>query len=178
MYKDFRVLTLTALFLAIGLLTDLLASPTSLPGELVDASAGPTPSPTPHKDPAYHKHPPKGPLPVTLDTGQFKDNPRAYVTYSIAAKIRELLYQEPCFCGCRKLAGHESLLDCFTSAHAVECHACQTEAIFCFEQHKQGKSPKQIRKAMFKFTWLGIDLDQYARDYPATIAPISHVQQR
>lgn len=172
MNKLFRVLTLTALFLAIGLLTDPLASsPTLLPGDLFNAFAGPTPSPTPPKDPAYHKHAPKEPLPATLDAGQFKNNLRACVTYSIASKIRELLYQEPCFCGCRKLAGHESLLDCFTSAHAVECHACQAEAIFCFEQHKQGKTPKQIRKAMFKFTWLGIDLDRYARDYPAAIAP-------
>jgi|HubBroStandDraft_6_1064221.scaffolds.fasta_scaffold412949_2 hypothetical protein len=163
MKKHFRVLTSTALVLAI-------AAPAVLPGERLNLSPGPAGNSTPPKDPPYHKHSPKGPVPTTLDPAQFKDNPRAYAAYSVAAKIRELLYQEPCFCGCRRLEGHESLLDCFSSAHGVVCHACQSEAIFCFEQHKHGKSAKEIRKTMFKFTWLGIDLDQYARDYQATIA--------
>src|ERR1700731_1468364 len=79
------------------------------------ASKEHSPTSTSPRDSPYHRHPPTGPLPVTIDPAKFEDNRRAYVAYSIAAQIKELLYQEPCFCHCRKFEGHKSLLDCYTS---------------------------------------------------------------
>jgi hypothetical protein len=120
------------------------------------------------KNSPYHKHPSRSPLPSTLDPSQFKANPNPYVAYTLAARIRELLYREPCFCGCRRSADHQSLLDCFTSRHGVFCGLCQSEVIFCYEQNKLHKSPGHIRKAMLKNQWGGLDLDAYVRAYLAT----------
>ena len=46
--------------------------------------------------PAYHAELPlKGALPRTLDPKQFQD-PRVQAAYAMAAKIRGVLYQQPC----------------------------------------------------------------------------------
>jgi hypothetical protein len=129
-------------------------SAAGIPGEHSKRPKSPTDSP-------YHKHPPKGPVPPTLDAAEFKGNARAYITYSVAARIKELLYQEPCFCPCKRSANHQSLLDCYRNIHASWCLACQKEAIFCYRQRLQGQSAKQIRKAMFKGNWRAVDVDQY-----------------
>jgi hypothetical protein len=113
----------------------------------------------------YHKHPPKDPVPRTLEPETVKQLPAAYVAYRIAAQIPEVLYQEPCFCPCRRLEGHQSLLDCYVGTHGRKCAVCQLLAIFAFEQHKLGKSPKQIRKGMFRNKWLETDLQNYIHDY-------------
>ena len=118
---------------------------------------------------AYHDHPPTGPLPTTLDPADFTDNPKAFVAYSIATRIRELLYQEPCYCHCDQNEGHESLFDCYTRKHAVRCFACQSEAIFIFEQNKMGKTAADIRAALARGEWTNVDVGKYAeahyRDY-------------
>jgi hypothetical protein len=118
----------------------------------------------------YHEHPPTEPLPATLDPVHFHDNRRAYVTYSLAPKIRDVLYQEPCFCECRKLRGHQSLLDCYTSTHGEFCEICQLEVVFCFERHKQGWSTKQIRQSMLRREWTTVKLEQYVNDFQKALA--------
>lgn len=110
----------------------------------------------------YHKGPPMGPLPATLDPAQFKEKRAAFVGYSIAAKIRELLYQEPCYCECNKMEGHESLLDCYTSKHGEYCHTCQSEVFFIYEQSKLGKTAAEIREALEKGDAFKSDAKQYA----------------
>jgi hypothetical protein len=110
---------------------------------------------------AYHKEPPTGALPETLDPSRFKDNHPAFVAYSIAAKIRKLLYQEPCYCGCDAAQGHQSLLDCFTTRHGVLCHACQSEVLFCLERKNKGSSAAEIREAMDKREFLQVDFAKY-----------------
>jgi Protein of unknown function with PCYCGC motif len=110
---------------------------------------------------AYHDHPPSEPLPATLDPAQFHDDHAAFVSYTLAARIADTLYQVPCYCPCRKGLGHESLLDCYTSKHGVRCPTCQREVLFCFLQHKKGKTPAQIREAMAKGKAAKLDLPKY-----------------
>jgi hypothetical protein len=107
-----------------------------------------------------HDHPPAE-LPATLDPRQFQDNRTALVAYTLASQLKEVLYQAHCYCGCDKELGHKSLLDCFTSRHGVLCHTCQKELIFCYLQHKKGKSPTEIRNLMAKGKASRIDLAKY-----------------
>jgi hypothetical protein len=116
---------------------------------------------------AYHEEPPTGPLPATLDPAQFAENKTAFVVYSIAAKIPELLYQEPCFCSCDKREGHQSLLDCYTGWHGYGCITCQTEVIFIYEQSKLGKSAAQIRKALENDDLWKVELNKYVEAHYA-----------
>jgi hypothetical protein len=117
----------------------------------------------------YHKKRPKGALPPILDPERFADTPYAYVSYSMAERISTLLYQEPCICPCNESEGHQSLRDCYTGEHGRRCGACQSEVIFCYEQHKKGKSPKQIRKALIAKKWIKQDLEKSVNDYRAAI---------
>jgi uncharacterized protein with PCYCGC motif len=110
----------------------------------------------------YHKTLPTGLLPQTLDPAQFKENRKAFVGYSIAAQIKELLYQEPCYCPCNKMEGHQSLLDCFTSNHSEFCRTCQSEVFFIYEQNKLGKTAAEIREALEKGEAFKSDPTAYA----------------
>jgi hypothetical protein len=110
---------------------------------------------------AYHEQPPTGPLPATLDPAQFAENKTAFVAYSIAARISKLLYQQPCYCPCDKMEGHQSLLDCYTSQHGVHCHICARGVIFTYEQTKAGKSAAEIRASMEKGALWEFDREKY-----------------
>src|SRR6185437_15365824 len=57
--------------------------------------------------PAYHSAPPKGALPATLPASGFAD-PLTKKAYSVAAKLKPVLYQLPCYCHCDQAAGHTS----------------------------------------------------------------------
>jgi hypothetical protein len=117
------------------------------------------------QDHPYHIHPPLAPLPSTLDPAQFKDNRSAFVAYTLAGRIRELLYQEPCYCPCHKEMQHQSLLDCFAGNHGRSCHLCKQEVIYCYEQSKLGKNPKMIREGLMDHRWNTIDVAKYAEDF-------------
>ena len=43
---------------------------------------------------------------------------------------------------------HDSLLDCFTTDHGVDCHICQEEALIALKMKREGKSMKQIQQAI------------------------------
>jgi hypothetical protein len=114
--------------------------------------------------PSYHRSPPSGPLRVTLDPALFADDHGAYVAYSLANKIREVLYQEPCYCYCNKDRGHQSLLDCFTNRHGRFCNVCRMEVIYTYFKTREGKTPSEIREGMSRNEAWKIDLERVTED--------------
>ena len=116
--------------------------------------------------PAYHAEPPKGPLPDTLDPAQFLDAQTRNI-YTLAAKVKPILYQEPCYCGCDKEVGHKSLLDCFTDFHGAHCILCKKEAAFTYSESQQGKTAAQIRKEIMDGKWKEVDLTKYDAPIPS-----------
>ena len=98
--------------------------------------------------PPFHTQPPTGPLPATLDPNDLKADRAAYVSYFLAARIKPLLYQVPCHCPCKRMEGHESLLDCFVGGHGVKCVICQKELLLCYRENQKGKSPVEVRLAI------------------------------
>jgi hypothetical protein len=113
--------------------------------------------------PAYHAYALKPPYPVTLDPKQFPDALSRNV-YSMAAKIKPVLFQQPCYCYCDRHAGHKSLLDCYAGTHGTECEICQKEAILSYQLTQKGKTPPQIRAAIIKGDWKTVDLKRYMVD--------------
>jgi hypothetical protein len=124
-------------------------------------------APAPQREPAYHHQPPTGLLPATLDPAQFRNEKVAFVAYCIARKIRGLLYQEPCYCECDQFAGHQSLLDCYTSRHGRGCEKCQAEVFFIYEQSRAGRTADEIRALMDKGDYRKIDTQKYAAEHLA-----------
>lgn len=110
--------------------------------------------------PSYHAQPPRGPLPATLNPSQFTD-PRVQNAYAMAAKVKRVLFQQPCYCYCDKGFGHHSLLDCYTGSHAAECEVCLMEGIYAYQQTKLGKTPGQIRAAIKRGEWKTVNLNDY-----------------
>jgi hypothetical protein len=115
-------------------------------------------APGPDSDiPAYHGAPPAGALPNTLDPKQFADA-RTQKVYAMAAKVRPVLYQQPCYCRCDREVGHTSLLDCFGDNHGSICDVCKKEAVYSYQQTKLGKSPADIRAGITAGKWKQVDL--------------------
>jgi hypothetical protein len=115
--------------------------------------------------PAYHSSAPKEPLPDTLDPALFNDLQTQNV-YALAAKVKSVLYQQPCYCHCDKDQGHTSLLSCYTDRHASVCALCQKEAVFSYSESKKGKTAAEIRKEIIDGKWKDVDLSVYEK--PAT----------
>ncbi len=115
--------------------------------------------------PAHHAQAPNGELPATLDPARF-DNPVVKNAYAAAAKVKRVLYQEPCYCHCDRSQGHGSLLDCFTSTHGSMCNICMGEALYSYEQTRKGKTAVQIRDGIQKGEWQRVDTAKY-QTYPA-----------
>lgn len=85
------------------------------------STAQPSPSPlaaTPEIPPFYEDLRTAGPLPKVLPAQRFQGHPVVERAYRTAAKIPEILAQEPCYCACDRV-GHRSLLDCFASDHGA-----------------------------------------------------------
>lgn len=121
---------------------------------------------------AYHKDPPTGFLPPTLDPSQFADDKAAFVVYSIAAKIPTLIYQLPCYCHCDRHLDHTSLHDCFVQRHGVGCKSCQVMIVFAYEQSRLGKSAAEIRNEMEKHDFLKMDVDKHIDEHYAEFAGV------
>ncbi len=133
-----------------------------------DSPAAPNPAAKSLKVPvpAYHSEPPKGPLPDTLDPAQFLDAETRNI-YTLAAKVKPVLYQQPCYCGCDKEVGHKSLLDCFTDYHGAHCVLCKKEAALAYSESQHGKTAAQIRKEIMDGKWKDVDLTAYDTLPPA-----------
>jgi uncharacterized protein with PCYCGC motif len=149
------VLVITALGLA---LIPLCASSRSTVAGPQDANAGSVP--------AFHSSVPEGQLPTTLSPSQFNE-PVAQNAYRLAAHIKKVLYQQPCYCHCDRSQGHGSLLDCFVSKHAAVCGVCEREAFYAYEQSHKGKAAAQIREGIERGDWQAVDVTKYESPMPA-----------
>jgi Protein of unknown function with PCYCGC motif len=110
--------------------------------------------------PAFHSAPPRGTLPDTLSPNLF-GSAIVQNAYALAAKVKKILYQQPCYCHCDRSQGHGSLLDCFAGRHGSECSVCIREALYTFEQTQKGKTAAQIRKGIESSEWQQVDLSKY-----------------
>jgi len=157
-------------FLFVGLIVVLLALPQHAASP---AAQGP---PTPGMDmslpsaqepiPAHHTHLPDSPLPPTLDPQLFT----AVIVqnaYTLAASVKKLLYQQPCYCHCDQSEGHGSLLDCFAGKHGSNCNVCMAEDFYTYEQSRKGKTAAQIRAGIISGEWKSVDLAKYQQPLPA-----------
>lgn len=81
---------------------------------------------------------------------------QAAIGYAAAKQCSEICAKLFCYCGCDHTHGHNSLLDCFTCLHGVNCEICQEEAVDALRLKHEGKSLGEIQKY--------ID-HQYAKQY-------------
>ena len=101
------------------------------------------PSSSAKEEPKAAEAPPVDRKPV-LDPSQFAGLAAfGYASAKAAPEVMEKLF---CYCGCDLTDSHTSLLDCFTSAHGVDCHICQEEAVLALKMHKEGTPIKQIQQ--------------------------------
>lgn len=116
--------------------------------------------------PSFHSQPPTDALPPTMNPQAF-DQPLIMNAYTVAARIKKVLYQEPCYCHCDRSQGHGSLLDCFVSKHGSGCDICINEAFYSSEQTHKGKTPAQIRAGIIKGEWQSVDTGKYSTPLPS-----------
>lgn len=147
-------------YIVIGICIFIAAACTMLPSALASAVAASPQTDSPSRIPAFHRASPATRLPATLDPSTFSD---AFTrnTYAMAAKVKNVLYQQPCYCYCDQNNGHHSLYDCFVTAHASDCNICRYEAIFAYEQTRKGQTPAAIRNEIIRGDWRKIDPTPY-----------------
>lgn len=118
--------------------------------------------------PAYNAAPPKPgtKLPVILGRdqlwGENSQYPFQVHAYELAAKIPNVIHQQPCYCYCDRGMGHNSLHSCFEGTHGAQCATCLKELYYSYAEHKKGKTAKQIRAGIIKGEWKQIDLQSAA----------------
>ena len=148
-----------------GLALGLVLVPQQAASKLPQAAALPQ-SAGDETVPAYHVQAPREELPTTMDPELFTD-PTVQKAYAVAAKIKKVLYQQPCYCHCDRSQGHKSLLDCFASKHGSGCGTCIYEDFYAFEQSGKGKTAAQIRAGIIKGEWKSVDATKYMQPLPA-----------
>lgn len=116
--------------------------------------------------PAFHDQAPRGQLPRTISPTEFSDIV-VQNAYILAARVKKILYQQPCYCHCDRSQGHKSLLDCFASKHGAGCGVCMREAVYSYEQSRQGKSAAQIRAGIERGEWHQVDMTKYETPLPS-----------
>jgi uncharacterized protein with PCYCGC motif len=146
-----RGLTLACLFFVTLSLSAQWAAPQEESGGVPAYNAGP---------------PPKGtklpPLLTKADLwGADAANPYQTHAYELAARIPNVLHQQPCYCYCDRM-GHNSLHSCFESTHGAQCSTCLKELYYSYQQHQKGKTAKQIRAGIIQGDWKQIDLQSAA----------------
>ncbi len=116
-----------------------------------------------HDVPAYNAAVPAKPGPALMSgaqlTGPYFQHTYQVTAYKMAAKVEKVLYQEPCYCRCDRAMGHNSLHSCFEGTHGAACSTCMREAVYTYQQTKQGKTPAQIRAGIERGEWQNIDLE-------------------
>jgi Protein of unknown function with PCYCGC motif len=116
--------------------------------------------------PAYNAGPSSKPLPAIMSgnqlTGAYFQHSYQIVAYKMAAKIPEVLHQEPCYCRCDREMGHNSLHSCFEGTHGASCSTCMREAVYSYQETKKGKTPAQIRAGIERGEWQNVDLEAAA----------------
>lgn len=113
--------------------------------------------------PAYNAAPPHTKLPPILSgaqlTGPYFTHSYQVTAYKMAAKVPNVLFQEPCYCHCDRALGHNSLHSCFAGLHGAECSTCMKEGVYTYLQTKRGRTPAQIRAGIERGEWESIDLE-------------------
>lgn len=79
---------------------------------------------------------------------RYADYPRIAQVYAMVAEIPEVIDGIYCHCDCSKHSDHRSLLTCFQDDHGAACDVCLTEAALAFRMVGEGRSLKEIRKAV------------------------------
>jgi hypothetical protein len=74
--------------------------------------------------------------------------PRVAEVYEMVAQIPHVIDGIYCHCDCSKHSDHRSLLTCFQDDHGAACDVCLTEAALAFRMVGEGRSLKEIRKAV------------------------------
>jgi hypothetical protein len=74
--------------------------------------------------------------------------PRIAEVYEMAARIPAVLDGLYCHCDCSRHSDHRSLLTCFQDDHGAACDVCLTEAALAYRMTSEGRSLKEIRKAV------------------------------
>ena len=110
--------------------------------------------------PAFHNEAPRGQLPETLAPSEFSEVV-VQNAYILAARVKKVLYQQPCYCHCDRSQGHKSLLDCFASKHGAGCGVCMREAIYSYEQSHKGKTAAEIRAGIERGEWQHVVMTKY-----------------
>jgi hypothetical protein len=82
-----------------------------------------------------------------LDAAGFEDA-RVRDAYTAAKKYAHVLESIYCYCRCKENIGHRALVECFETDHASHCDVCMNEAIIAARMTEQGKTPKEIQKAI------------------------------
>ena len=156
------------LFLFAFALTLLFLPPQSVSGAGNLANAIPAANSPQSSEPvpAFHSQAPTEVLPATMSPDTFSD-PVVQNAYTVAARIKKVLYQQPCYCHCDQSQGHGSLLDCFASKHGSVCDICVREDLYSYEQTRKGKAPAQIREGIMKGEWRSVDVGKYQKPLPA-----------
>jgi hypothetical protein len=114
--------------------------------------------------PAYHAAPPakNETLPPLLTQEQLTSAgltmPAQKESYKAAAKVSNVLYQQPCYCHCDRHAGHTSLRSCFEGTHGANCGTCMAEALYSYQKSKEGWSAKMIREGILRGEFQQVDL--------------------
>ena len=162
MFRNRKLLgsaALCGLALAFAFLPEYAASHSPERASLPQAGA-------PEPVPAYHDQVPPGALPATMNP-EFFTEPGVQNAYTIAARLKKTLYQQPCYCHCDRSLGHGSLLDCFASKHGAGCNICMSEDFYAYEQLRKGKTAAQIRAGIIRGDWQSVDLAKYQKPLPA-----------
>ena len=94
--------------------------------------------------PAYNAAPPKKgqKMPALLPADQLMDPslmPVQTKAYTLATKISDVIYQQPCYCYCDRSVGHNSLHSCFESKHGANCGTCLKEVYLLLRHAQEGQ---------------------------------------
>jgi hypothetical protein len=79
---------------------------------------------------------------------RYASYPRIAQVYEMAAEIPHVLDGLYCHCDCSLHAGHRSLLTCFQDDHGAACDVCLSEAALAHRMTTEGRSLREIRKAV------------------------------
>jgi hypothetical protein len=86
-----------------------------------------------------------------LKRDALRDHPDAIPVFDMVRQIPQIADGIRCSCGCAEAPGYYSLLSCFEGdGMAGQCQLCQGQARLAFRLHREGKSLKEIRKAIDK----------------------------
>jgi hypothetical protein len=105
-------------------------------------------------------------LPAILSQDQLglDEAPQAFQShaYELAAKIPEVIHQQPCYCYCDRNMGHKSLHSCFEGTHGARCSTCLKELYYSYSMHQKGKTAAEIRRGIIRGEWKQVDLQAAA----------------